>query len=815
MKEKPRPTEQAAPPRAVAPGEDKGGAHAPVVLAPLVSALWRWSFPLALLLLVVLATIGRRGQYSDDFIFGLIDPATGEAAWPDSPLKLVDHFGRPLHLLLTPVLQTLLWETQWIYHLINAITHALVGLGLYALLRRLGAGWRASMAALAVFWFFPWHHEVVFWSTSLVIAIAAGLMVALLHACLAFARCERGFWFLAPIALLALGIPCFYEQPAAGAAAIPLLFLSVHGRGVLGRGVLVRAALATGAAGAGLLVYVVLKVKTAPPHARGGAGSIVSPAELPARVREVTSGVQHWAQVRGPRLVEGAVTQAGEAAGSWPLLAALLLVGLIGGVWAVYWMGGAADDGSARAGDPATHERRSSPRSIAGGWFLVLLGAVLFAVCWLPLAVVRDQPLPPRSWYAASLGLAALLGGLVQSSVAWGDRIGAGAPGRLLSLVVVMAVFFVGGLSMLGWADAMRLRWEADRGQPRVLVEALPRLSSPAVLAPLHDAYRPTDTGVHPFDLALSGWARAPWISMPVVRHAFGDRDLNASFMNPWQATPPLTEMDVDGWVYVGRLHGYPPNEQGRSTVPWSDTFPFTIDADGAVTLVDRIIIESANGDDFAVDLPHVGRAARADAARESFVMRQWGRIATIPEGYQPLERWRTVRRSVGPSAGAVQTRTWVAWEQRYEMLRLSAADREGVPAALAVRLPPAERARRAVFRATVAPHLLDDLAQTGPQELTFRLAGEPEPLARLRLEAQQLRRERRWLAAAFEIPPLEQPRRLIVEVEDLEPGGPQPVVFLSQGAIERVDAPRPAPREAPAAVPDTPQEAAIGAGGG
>lgn len=669
------------------------------------------------------------------------------------------------------MLQTLLWDYHFIYQLIEALAHASTALLLYTLLRRLYLDKRAAIGGSLLYAIFPVPHDVMFWSTSLVITIATGLMLALLLLLLRIARDTKlpTYRILALVFLVSFIIPCFYEQPTGVALALPVFFLATKPAWDQWPRFCARACMATIASGSGIFLYAVLKVTTAGAASKGNAQSLVSLSDLPEQLALFAGRILRFADAHLIIVKPSISTALSSLSEPWRLGVAILLL-MLSGMWGLWWMYGRES------------RRRSAriDRDLHMGWFAIF-ALLLFVTLWIPAAVVREQIVVPRLWYAPAVGIAALFACLIHVAIQARGRFGACL--RFALLLAVLAISITSALILIGWQWNYVKRYRADLDQPSQLLATIPLPEHGMVFACLADRFAPTNTGIRIFDHGLVGWTWVPSVANPILHEVYSRPDVSLVPDHPWRQE--IVGISQNGF-------SYPPNfatrhaPDGLVYVPWSKTYPFVIEKNGTITLIGRIYVESLIGKDFVVNLPHVRASAAPGARFDSFVLREWGRNPPTPEGFASIDRWRLLRGS--PPREDARVETGNLWDQRLEFVRLDLNTRSPASGAISTRLPAASGPRRAVFRATIPPHLVSALWRTGPQLLTFRLEGRTEPLATLRIDADRIERERRWLPVAFDIPPLSKPTRLIVELTDTEPGGPPLPILLTRGIIEQAD---------------------------
>jgi len=464
-----------------------------------------------------------------------------------------------------------LWPNDPAFHLVNALAHGLTAALLVSLLLALGDSPTAVTCAAAIFLAFPAHFEVVLWPAALPIALACSLFLVVCH--LTLWRARRGArlepWksrgILLAIAALSFAIPCLYEQPAAGLAALPLLHWAAAPSGDRRRwrgGIMVALAACAGAAG-----YLALFWATVRPGTRGTTSALPGLDVLGSEAARVAR--EAAARLSLHEFGAGAIT-----AGLAALLAApAFTLGLATIAAGCAWL-------ALRPGpEPA-------PGAPARRHLVVAFAFAVFLLCWLPLLAARGTPVSSRLTYAPSLGLAMVLAAARDGLT---DRRGGRSPvARLIRVVVtgvVTAVAVLACVGMVGVQASYRARAQADTALGRTLRRAVPEPPPGTLFLVLADARRPVATGAAAFDGEFTSVLVLPQAATPWVRFAYARHDLFAAEPVAWGVT--IAGVSDDGARIVGLEPAFPmqldPDPRGGVVIPWRSMIPLRVDCDGRV----------------------------------------------------------------------------------------------------------------------------------------------------------------------------------------------------------------------------------------
>jgi len=568
---------------------------------------WKWpvgfaAYFIALWWLGCFYLHGNLGAYSDDWSLAIVDPVTGESQWGLWPFER-NYFWRPLLQLFVHYGFLLLWQHLWLFHLLNVTLHAAAALLVYRLMRRLCSSPHGPAAGAFVFLLFPFHYEVIFWSTAMTTGIPTGLWLLLaLWFCDYAAQEKRTRWWHIPLAgLFTFMIVCWYEQPGALVGAFPWLYMALRPRGEAMVRSMVRIALVLVACGVGLLTYIILLRYTAPVSVRGGSGSFIGVHEIATRWGEMWPALRWYHTARLSDAFFGGL-HTGWLTLSTPLGAAAAgAVAICGGLWLWAWIGEPAE---ARSVDPAARRERT----VRSAWAL-LFGASAVVCAWVPVFPIRGQSLEPRMSYAAAVGLATLMAVTVDSVLRLAKSV---RGGQLLSGAIgltIAIVAWISSLSLLGWQRSMQVRSQADAQQTRELAALYKDAPPLTVFVAVEDSFRAGTTGRGFFDLVLLSWVATSWSTNPALQHAFRRTDVFATSCNFW-VPPPFAEVDEHGFRYIS---GLPAAAGGLSSlggcrIEWSRVIPYSVDKDGHIVPIRELVLTRAGMADTVIAPPLAAR---------------------------------------------------------------------------------------------------------------------------------------------------------------------------------------------------------------
>lgn len=743
-----------------------------------VGAAWML-LPVAAWIVGTLWLGGEIGRITDDYSVNLRDPATGEIPSPFNPWARYPFFWRPLHVAMCFGLGSIFAEHWQVLGVLCAVLHGAACIAVYALLR---AGTRsrgpAAVGALALL-LHPMNFEVVFWFCSISAAIATALWCGLALWCVRLVRRERPARALEllGIALLALTIPCFYEQPASGVLALPLILLGAWLGSPSGPRVGVaagRAILLCGITGVMNIVYIVLLRLTAPAEFRGGAGSFVSADRLADRAAEVSRSIQ-W-QLFGTRLrhtASGAWEVGRETLATPAGIAAIGGLALLAIIWAWAWAveGEEPSGGGARGGDVSRGQGAAARLCWIGA------GAVLFIGAFVPIALMARQNVEPRTLYFPLVGLCIILAQIVDVPLGW-LRFGGvpGAIGRGVRALVGLAAggaAIAGVVCMVGVQMWCTLRSERDDGIARRLAELVPDPPAGAVYAPLSLDAGVTRTGYPVFDRLRVPAFGTTWSATALMQQTMRRGDVVAASKSAW-AKFPFDRFTGEGFWYEARLDGRATDRPGIGEfIAWDRVIPFTVDDDGRVRVVRQVEIVRSDDRVETFTAPVVRAAIRAGTARGQATV-----ISLTDRADPPLmfvAGWRWTRPGSGEAGDTIGMLPLESRGMKREGIWLHPTYQSASRAAMRAELEASPTGRRLRFRVTTPPEDYARFAGAMPVLVRFEVfaggsAGEQiaAPLAAASVELTQAMadEETRWVPVEVDVPASDGGLELRVRVE-------------------------------------------------
>lgn len=753
-----------------------------------------WLFPVLAWAAATLYFGGALGKNCDDYSINMRDVVTDALPTPFDPWIHFPYFLRPLHTLILFGGMTLWPEADRGMHIAVALCHALACLGIWRLMREFTQTRLAPAAAVLVFMVLPWHGEVAFWystiSTSIGLAVFCGVALLVIGFCRSDRIGWRGLGTLGAIFVLALLVPCFYEQSITPAAALPLIGFAGAPAGWpwVRRGV--RAIVATSAAGLGAVLYVGLLVATAPKVARGGAMSFVTRERMPEKLDEVIRGVKYnLIGERAHDMMLGSVTLGRQVVATPKGLvigSVLLAAATLWGVWAVRRGGVRVVSGGTGTGGPT----RSS---WLGAW-LVPIGLIVFVFGFVPIFVINSQIVELRNLYVPLFGVAMVLAGVLDLAVgsveapcgSSGARAAIGMATRAgVALLAIASVGF-GGTGLIGYQKLCRNRSERDLREMAQLRAYVPDPPPGTVFAPFRTRSKGAETNYRLFDRTRPGVFETAWSAPALLLRAYRRNDIGVTSSNPW-APLPLDKPGADGVRWRGGFgFSLPQDPDGGVRIPWNSMVPFVTDArpDARVRLISEIVIETPDHRDLEIRPPLVRQAMAAHPGMPTatYSMRMgepedrldliplsfWDYADGSPVPFKPMWIWASGGEGGGP---AKQRRcAWLAaYYQKF--------------ASMSISMPPLDRPERLLIRATMAEFDLDAARNEFAyvEELVVTMADAPEKeLGVLRLDPREMKRKRRWVPLVVTLPPRPPPAgdRIVVTIRHAKDG----VVRLALG---------------------------------
>lgn len=716
-----------------------------------------WLFPIAVTLLGFFSLGGNWGLYMDDYNTSIHDPRTGELDWSMNAFRERPYFWRPLLLLQWKYVQSPLWDALWLHHLLQGLTHAGAALLTYLLLRELRLRRLAAIGGAGLFMFWPLNHEPAFWASAITIPQAHAMFLGVTLLVIRFARGRASIWLLPLFTPLAFVIPCLYEQPGMLILCFPLLLLTPAL--TFDRRTAARLIAATFFCGMAMVVYVGLLSATAPGNWRGASSSYISLGELDDRLRSLTDSFRFIHFWMLPAAVRGGLELAWSTLGEVRGVCVLGVASGLGGMWVLR---------SARP-DERIEESNRRWAKMAG---VVLLGLAMWVLSYAPLVPIRNQMIETRSTYVAALGLAVVLGILIECWVAIGSRLRVAPWWNGITAGVMALAMLLGSLWMHGLQRLFQLRTRADAAQIQTLRLGFANVPPRTVFVTFEERYEVLPDHAL-FNRLFSSWTLAEWAAPATLHHAFRRDDIYATTYNPWlfPAYSPR-EMDADGFVYpLGVVGLHNPGDR----VQWTRTVPFRVGETGDVEVLERLFIERPNGDDLEIE-PPLAQSTPA-LPRGTIALR----TPAAPDGATALTGWLS---------GASQLSEFDAYAFGElfprRSIRMFPHGMMGLPEEARLRITAAPLPRRVLLRATLEPLDLARCRSCGPSEVVVTVRDETGELSRSRVELDPgiIAANQRWLPLVVAIPPGVDVE-LTARVEATAPGpGLYPSVLLSTGWI-------------------------------
>lgn len=555
------------------------------------SGRWAWLFPVVLFAFATLYFGGRAGWWTDDYWLNQRHPVTGaiEALTIDRGF-----FLRPLFYIVAPAVITLFWESQWPAHLIQILLHGAVVLAAFRLMVFLGATRRAAGAAAMLFMVYPASFETLFWVAALPTTLACLLMMGVLLLMVRFAWGQVGWWAAAVMAATVGAMCCLNEQPAAGIAAMPLVYwaalASPRGRDApprIGKDHLARAMIPTVCCGVAALVYATLVLTDRNKPANARSTTLVTLDQLDTRTVSFLDVL--WRRLVLKNFGAGAfrtgweaVTAAGWMSALWG--AALLVTAVL---WARWWI-------ASPEAPPRTPVRR-----------MLALGAVFFITGWLPILVFAAYEPDSRTRYWPCIGAAIMVAGagtaLARRAAAWKPAV------RAIWAAALIAVLIPSAVMLIGTQVAFRNRHAKDLGTGEQLRRLVPDPIPLTFFQPMTVQETAVRTGSPVFDLHFRSAWEFPWTSPKFIMSVYRRTDVRCGYYRHWTPGRPVIGADETGVHYADRLGpAFPPIEGSGSRVSWERLVPFIIDRDGVVRLVTRVNYPGPDGTPRQVRIPQV-----------------------------------------------------------------------------------------------------------------------------------------------------------------------------------------------------------------
>jgi len=582
-------------------------------------------FPAVVFALAMLFHGADLGKYLDDWMLCRRDFQTLEV----QRLTDLNHpgFYRPLSRIVSPIVQTVLWEYDRLIHLLLIAAHAANALLVWRLLVAVGCERRTAIAGAMFFALYPVPHEAMFWSSIIAtnLATAGFTLMALVQVWIARRASKPWDWWAVPLmAALAFATCCLNEQPAMGILALPALSLAVSSqtRGASRVRRWTTAIVPGFVSGLAVLLYLWLLVSTAPAGERASAGQWTPREELAGKALRLVHRVVDQAIMSD--FVPAALSMGWRSLRESPWLSIAFAVALIFAavLFVRWWM---RDQPTQRDQAPFPNDRPAFTAvyphpTWAWQLWLAMFGLGVFFLAFVPALVVSVYTADSRMFYSASLGLVAI-------GTACADRAGASSRPRLRAAGagVVVTISIVFALMLVGLQRSYRERAAWESRQAAALLAMIPDPPERAVFvvmsAPLATRTLPP-THSREFDTAVIAIWENPWCLNWFVRWHYRRPDLRALPSLGW---PGPAVVDITPGGLRTTRNPWNPGAwradavaEGGHRVAWRLLIPILIEDDGRLSIVTRIIVrDGRSGDElFRIEPPLV--KAMRDASEQA-----------------------------------------------------------------------------------------------------------------------------------------------------------------------------------------------------
>lgn len=529
--------------------------------------------PISLWFVSTLFLRGQIGKWNDDYLYTQRSPDTG--AIESLVLIREVHFLRPLYRLIEPLLQTLLWQHVAVHHMMTAAVHGFATVMVWKLLLALGIARQPAAIGAIVFLLHPAGYEVALWNSAMPTAMATVIVVALLI--LATRPGERPRrWYLLAFPFGAFAAASLNEQPAAALAAIPFVYLATMRKGESRLRALAKSAPPTILAGAAGAIYVLMHWRLTPRIPPGQNGSSISLTQFPERAIELGGEVAQYLSLG--EFAPGAMAVGWEVARSQLLWSSVLLLALCVGGW--IWI---------RSHSVKGHEIVQPDRCGQPGW-IILLGTVVFLVCWFPIVRIHYW-MSPRLCYPPMIGLAIVVAGLAQAGMLFVRDTRWAYPSRIATGVCVLLLSGPTLLIWIGTQAAYQSRARQDEKELDAIHQLMPDPWPGSVFVPVSIRLPADRSHSWRYDTLFRGAFMSTWSARWSIRQRYGRADLSSGWCE-WEGSGILSGDDEQAMVL------------SIGPVPWNKIIPFVIDERGEVVLVGQV-----RGPGFEIRPPQTAQA--------------------------------------------------------------------------------------------------------------------------------------------------------------------------------------------------------------
>lgn len=726
------------------------------------------AFPILLWFFGTFFLFGDIGKWIDDYAAHVRDPVSGSFAWSDLLRSHWWFVWRPIHVQLVFALQTLLWNHDWLNHLFSALMHALACLSLWHFLRQCDLRPLVCVCAAIIMLAAPQAFEAIFWPATVSTTIACAAYFFAARIVVRFAQRRHRPGAIPALGILGFVIPSLYEQPAAALAALPILYIAAAWPLRTPTGAPAFAAharrcvrLLTPCA-IGLLIYLAAFLITARRDEMARESQFAAIEFLWPRTHYLLRTLGYMLnpfQSLGELSTMGLRTLKASAIG---LTVASALFGLAALAWILIWQTKPAIAG---AGQPAgeTQSRRTQPV------ILLLFALAAMACALLPIVAIAGAGLSSRLTYfplACAILIAALLADLLLTACAkWGGVKGESSPSytsmSLALQVATIALAAHGVLALIGAQSFYQQRSRHDQAQVAALRALLPNPVPGTLFIPLRVEIDPRDPSADKLRNSFGSIWSSPWAINTWIKHAYARTDVHAACIYPHnQATAILRMSDpvVVAWSHYCWNLPTPRFELFCPEFPLAQVVPFAVDAEGRVTLIERLSVGDLDGTQRTFEFPQVRAAPIDPSARTTMNL-----ALPLDTGGAWLEEWRWPHKD-NDETKFLRMSNWGASERAVRMHPFLKGFKlaDGDTHEMTLVLPPSADPRRFLFHATFAEDTIDISCRGDGVEFVWSLDDGPA-LASLALDPKAIRDQRHWRRAEVVIPPTDRPRTLRV----------------------------------------------------
>jgi hypothetical protein len=554
----------ASPPRSRAPW------------SPRIGGFFAWlACPVALWLLGWFFLFGDLGKHMDDYHYGLAPDGSPPTEYT-LPIPFV---FRPVHRIVQPALQTILWNHDQVHHTLSALLMA-ANAGIVAwIVRRAGFSKHATLAGSVLYLMWPSMGELGFWSACVPTVLSIHFMLWALLAAqgLVLTDSPRRWWRVPVAALLTFASACSNEQAASYTGAVPLLLWATAARAGVGRRVWKDALIATGAMVLAGLTYVLLQRATMPERWPGAPDNYTALHLIPQRFLQNARRFAHFTILRN--LAQPSLPVALQIIREHPLRAAALLAAVVGSAWLLRARAGT------EAPEPCPGDRSKSDR------LFFLTGIAVGACSILPILAVAVYDASFRMTHGYVLGIAMCVAVFVSRFEAMPLRPGTLRCLRQIGTTLLVTVGVAFSVVLIGLQGIYQERWRRDEHMGTQLAAAFPDLPPWCALLPMQNLDR-TRLGDKYLDPFIRNALHAPWGSRGFARKHLKRMDVECRWRamdgnrGYWDPTDQgvVVEPMLDTWYWPP---GPPTAPDWR--FPWSHVAAFIVDGDGKVTRVSEI----------------------------------------------------------------------------------------------------------------------------------------------------------------------------------------------------------------------------------